>query len=108
MLVDENELAEGHTYCKVRTVDPSPDHNLVAYAVDFTGAWVWDLYVKDLRTGQIVSGPIANTAYSSAWASDNRSLFYTVFDHAHRAHKLFCHTVGQDGSQDRAGVSRTG
>ena len=27
LLVDENELAEGHTYCKVRTVAPSPDHN---------------------------------------------------------------------------------
>ena len=101
ILLDENKLAEGHTYCKVRSVEPSPDHNLIAYAVDFTGAWVWDLYVKDLHTGELVSGPIANTAYSSAWANDNRSLFYTVFDHAHRACKVFCHTVGQADSRDR-------
>ena len=97
ILLDENELAQGHAYCRVRTVDPSPDHNLIAYAVDVTGALMWDLYVKDLHSGQIISGPISNTAWTSAWASDNRSLFYTTFDHAHRAYKLFRHMVGQAG-----------
>jgi protease II len=44
VLVDENALAEGHAYCRVYLFDPSPDHTLLAYSVDTTGAWVFDLY----------------------------------------------------------------
>lgn len=100
VLVDENALAEGHTYCRVFLLEPSPDSSLLAYAVDTTGAWMFDLFVKDLRTGKIVSGPIPRTAWSVAWASDSRTLFYTVFDDAHRAFKLFRHTAGNDPAND--------
>lgn len=100
LLVDENTLAEGHAYCRVDLFEPSPDHTLLAYAVDTTGAYVYDLYVKDLRTGEIVDGPIPKVAWSVAWANDNRTLFYTIFDDAHRAYKLFRHVVGQDPAHD--------
>ena len=100
VLVDENELARGLTYCRVLVLQPSPDHNLLAYSVDTTGAFVFDLYVKDLRTGAILTGPIANTGWSMAWASDNRTLFYTVFDASHRPFKLLRHRVGTDPTSD--------
>jgi oligopeptidase B len=94
VLLDENALAAGLDYCRVHRCEPSPDHSLMAYSVDTTGAWVFELYVKDLRTGATLAGPIPNTAWSFAWASDNRTLFYTVFDDAHRAYKLLRHTLG--------------
>jgi oligopeptidase B len=100
ILVDENALAEGHTYCRVAVFEPSPDNSHLAYAVDTTGAWVFDLFVKDLRTGELISGPIPNTAWKVAWASDSRTLFYTLFDDAHRPFKLMRHVIGQDPSQD--------
>jgi oligopeptidase B len=98
--LDENALAEGHAYCRVFTFEPSPDQNLLAYSVDTTGALVFDLYVKDLQSGALLTGPIANTSWTAAWASDNRTLFYTVFDDAHRAYKLFRHAVGDDPTND--------
>lgn len=94
VLVDENQLAEGHSYCRVYIAEPSPDNTLLAYAVDLTGAWVFNLVVLDMQTRQIVNAPIPNTAWSVAWASDSRTLFYTVFDDAHRAYQLLRHTVG--------------
>lgn len=94
ILLDENALAEGHEYCRVSGFEPSPDQSLLAYSVDFTGSWVFDLYVLDLSTGQIVAGPIPNTAWTLAWASDNRTLFYTVFDKAHRSYQALRHVVG--------------
>src|SRR5262245_39241958 len=117
-LLDENALAEGQSYCRVMVFEPSPDHNLLAYSVDTTGAWVFDLYLKNLRTGELLAGPIADTAWSVAWASDNRTLFYTLFDEAHRSYKLFRHTIGSDPAGDaliyhepddayRIGVERT-
>jgi oligopeptidase B len=99
-LLDENALAEGQAYCRVMVFEPSPSHDLLAYSVDTTGAWVFDLYIKDLRTGELLAGPIPNTAWSVAWASDNRTLLYTVFDDAHRSYKLFRHTIGGDLAGD--------
>jgi oligopeptidase B len=100
VLLDENVLAEGHSYCRVAVFEPSPDNTLLAYAVDTTGSWVFDLFIQDLRTGQLTGAPIPNTAYAVAWASDCHTLFHTVFDDAHRSYKLFRHTVGDDPSHD--------
>jgi oligopeptidase B len=58
------------------------------------------LYVKNLRTGERVSGPIPNTAWGAAWAGDSRTFFYTVFDAAHRPFKLFRHVPGADPRDD--------
>jgi oligopeptidase B len=99
VLLDENALAEGEAYCHVLVFEPSPDHNWLAYSVDTTGARVYDLYVKNLRTGQQVSGPIRNTAWGVAWAGNSDTLFYTVFDAAHRPFKLFRH-IPRAGRRD--------
>ncbi len=58
VILDENELARGQAYTFVGAFVPSPDHRYLAYAVDHTGAWVWDLFVKDLETGQLVTDRI--------------------------------------------------
>ncbi len=100
VLLDENELARGQAYTFVGVFVPSPDHRLLAYAVDTTGAWVFDLYVKDLETGQVVTDHIPGIARTAAWASDNRTLFYTSFNESHRPHKVFRHVVGQDPRHD--------
>ncbi len=97
VLLDENALAQGKAYCRVWVYEPSPDNNLLAYSVDTTGSLVFDLFVKDMRSGALLAGPIPNTAWSAAWASDSRSLFYTVFDQAHRPYQLFRHSLGEAG-----------
>jgi oligopeptidase B len=97
ILLDENALAVGQPYCRVLTFEPSPDHTLLAYSVDTTGSLVFDLYIKDLRSGEQLAGPIPQVAMTAVWANDNRTLFYTVFDASHRAYKLFCHTLGEAG-----------
>jgi oligopeptidase B len=100
ILVDENALAEGKFYCRIQVLEPSPDHSLLAYSVDFSGAAIFDLYILDACSGALLDGPIPNTAYTAAWASDSRTLFYTVFDSAHRPHKLLRHTVGAPPGTD--------
>jgi oligopeptidase B len=95
ILLDENALAVGQPFCHVQSFEPSPDHNLLAYSVDTTGSRVFDLYVKDLGSGNLLAGPIPQVAYTVAWI-DNRTLAYTVFDAAHRPYKLFSHTLGED------------
>lgn len=100
ILLDENVLAEGKEYTRIFYADPSPDNRLLAYGVDDTGSLVFNIYIMDMQTGETLSGPIPNGAWSIAWASDNQTLFYTVFDDSHRAYRLMRHTLGTDHNDD--------
>lgn len=101
IILDVNQLAEGKPYCRLQVYEPSPDQRLLAYSVDHTGSLIYDLYIKDLSTGQVVDGPIANTAWNIAWASDSRTLFYPVFNAAHRPYQLYRHQAGVAPQEDQ-------
>jgi oligopeptidase B len=96
VLLDVNQLAEGKSFCRLGPFKLSPDHNMVAYGLDTTGAIVYDLFVKDLRTGELLPDTVANMAWSLEWGEDGRTLYYTLFDHAHRPYQLYQHTLGAD------------
>ncbi len=99
IILDENQLAEGHSYCRAFLLAPSPNNHLLVYTVDTTGSLIFDLFIKDLTTGQIIMGPIPQTAWTVAWGNDNQTLFYTVFDASHRSHQLYSLQVGQPASE---------
>lgn len=94
ILLDENALAEGHKYCRVGNFSVSPNHQLLAYSVDFDGDEMYTIRVKDLRTGEHLSDEIPKTYYTLEWADDNATFFYTVLDEALRPYKIFRHTLG--------------
>ena len=49
ILLDVNQLAQGHTFMTVAAFAVSPDGNLLAYSYDNTGFRQFSLAVKDLR-----------------------------------------------------------
>ncbi|MCU0491417.1 MAG: S9 family peptidase, partial [Chloroflexaceae bacterium] len=100
LLLDVNQLAEGQAFCRIGAFAASPDHRMLAYSVDTTGAIVFTLYVKNLETGELLAEQIPNTAGGIAWANDNRTLYYTVFDDSHRPYQLYRHTLGSDPASD--------
>jgi oligopeptidase B len=100
VLLDQNPLANSYSYFRLGVSAVSPDHQLLAYAVDTSGAEEFTLYVKDLCTGELYPESIPNTSHSVAWANDSRTLFYTVLDEAHRPCRLYRHLVGTNPSED--------
>ncbi|MEZ4709507.1 MAG: S9 family peptidase [Caldilineaceae bacterium] len=100
ILLDENALAQGQEYLRVGVFEPSPDHSLLAYSVDFSGAERYTLYVKDLRTGELRADAIPNVFYSVEWANDNATIFYTTQDDAWRPYQLLRHRLGDDPAND--------
>src|SRR5207237_1377724 len=59
-----------------------------------TGFRQFTLEMKDLRTGTIFPERVERVT-SVAWASDNRTLFYTVEDETtKRSHRLYRHVLG--------------
>jgi oligopeptidase B len=100
VLLDQNPLAANHAYFKLGVREVSPDHRLLAYSVDLSGAEDFTLYVKDLTTGRLLAESIGNTSLGVTWANDSRTLFYTLLDHAHRPCRLYRHTVGASPTTD--------
>ena len=100
ILLDLNPLAAGHEYFRLGGFEVSPDHRLLAWSADTTGAESFTLYVKDLETGALLSESIPNVSPSVAWANDSRTLFYVVLDQARRPCRLFRHRLGDQPSSD--------
>jgi oligopeptidase B len=100
ILLDQNFLAAAHTYFRVGVSAVSPDHKLLAYAVDTSGGEEFTLHIKDLTTGELLDEAISGTSLGVAWANDSRTLFYTVLDRAHRPCRLYRHVVGSSPSTD--------
>jgi oligopeptidase B len=100
ILLDQNPLAALHGHFRLGAKAVSPDHRLLAYSVDTSGAEEFTLYIKDLATGELFSESIVNTSHGVAWANDSRTLFYTVLDKARRPCRLYRHLVGRNPSED--------
>lgn len=100
ILLDQNPLAAGHAYFRLGAFEVSPDHRLLAYSADTSGAESFTLVVKDLDTGELLPESLGNTSPSAAWANDSRTLFYTVLDDSRRPCRLFRHTLRTDPASD--------
>ncbi len=100
VLLDENLLAEGHDYLDVGAYRVSPDDHLLAYTVDTNGSEKYTIYIRDLKTGELLSDRVPNVYYSLEWGNDNKTIFYTVLDEAMRPYKLFRHSLGEDYTGD--------
>ena len=99
ILVDENAMADGKKYFRIGNFSVSPNHQLLAYSVDFDGDEEYTIHVKDLPTGDLLADEIPNTYYSLEWGNDNATFFYTVLDAAKRPHKIFRHRLGVKSDQ---------
>jgi oligopeptidase B len=100
VLLDENVLAQGHSYFRIGLRRVSPNQKLLAYNVDTSGAESFVMMVKDLATGNVLEDRVPNTTYGIEWANDNRTLFYTTFDSAKRPYRLYRHALGTPASAD--------
>lgn len=59
ILLDENAEAAAHAFYMVGGFEVSPDHALLAYAVDTKGGESYTLHVRELATGkQLLKTPI--------------------------------------------------
>lgn len=100
VLLDQNQLAEGHDYFDLGILSISPNHQILAYAVDTSGAERFTLYFLDLTTRTFYPETVEDVYYSFVWANDNRTVFYTQVDEATRPYKLFRHTLGSAADTD--------
>lgn len=76
VLLDVNKLAEGHEYFQVGRFAVSTNNKIMAYSSDDNGRRIYDIYFKDLDSGNMLSDKLSETNGALVWANDNQHLFY--------------------------------
>ena len=101
ILFDVNEMAKGHSYYNLSGLNVSEDNNLVSFGVDTLSRRKYDIFIKNLKTGEIYPERIPLTTGSATWGSDNKTLFYTRKDEKTlRADRIYRHTLSTDPITD--------
>jgi oligopeptidase B len=94
VILDCNQLAEGHPFFAIAFDLVSPDGNCLAYATNNDGDEVYVLRFKNLLTGETLPEEVPDVYYSAAWASDNKTFYYTTLDSTKRPFRLWRHVIG--------------
>lgn len=94
VLLDSNELAEGHEFFALGAFSVSHDGSLLAYSVDTVGDERYTLRFKDLRTGELLADEIARTAPGATWSLDGTHVFYQTVDESWRPDTVWRHRLG--------------
>jgi oligopeptidase B len=100
VLLDANTVAAETGFADIGVREPSPDGSLLAWSADVSGAEIYELRIRDLRTGEDLPDLIARSVPGLAWSADSRHLFYLVPDDLHRAFQVWRHHLGTPAGAD--------
>ncbi len=101
IVLDENELAADCGYFDLGDFAVCPRHRLVAYTVDTKGDEFYQLFVKNIETGEIVEGPIEDVSEDICWSEDATGVFYVRVDDNSRPYAACLHVLGTPVLEDR-------
>ncbi|MGO8842873.1 MAG: S9 family peptidase [Methyloceanibacter sp.] len=96
LLIDGNALARDHAYFRIANASHSPDHKLIAYAVDTKGSEFFTIQIIEAESGAVVDARIADNNGAFEWASDSRTLLYIWLDDEHRPRRVLRHDIGTE------------
>jgi len=99
VILDENVIGAGKKFNGVSSLQASPGGSRLIYLHDTTALRVYTLYVRDLRTGQLLGDSISAVVPSVAWGSDE-VFFYQTADSARRANAVWRHVLGTPRASD--------
>jgi oligopeptidase B len=101
IILDVNELAEGFEFYQVGRLSRSPDHRILAFPADTTGAEKYIIRFKNLDTGEFLTDELYPVR-GVTWAEDNRTLFYTrpVDPDIETPYQCYRHILGTSQDED--------
>ena len=88
IILDCDAQAKDTKFFDLGDVSHSPDHNWLAYSVDDKGSENYEVFLRDLTTGDVTSTGIDRSAGALVWAADNRTLFWVERDENQRPYAV--------------------
>jgi len=101
VMLNVNDLAEGHGYYAATGLRVSPDNKILAFSEDVVSRRIYTVRFKNLETGEFLPDRINNTDGSGAWANDNKTYFYTTKNEVSLlSEKILRHKLGTNIDDD--------
>ena len=100
IILDGDAEAKGKAYWQLSASAHSPNHLLLAYAVDDKGSELATVRFRNLADGTELPDTIPDTRGGLAWANDSRTLFYVKLDENQRPQSVWRHELGTPVDRD--------
>ena len=108
LILDENELAEGHEYFRLGAFSVSKNGRYLAYSADTNGSERFTARIKDLETGELLADEIPGTLTGLAWVMNDRAIVYGLANDQWRVHDATMHVLGTPIADDTELYRETG
>jgi len=100
VLIDGDALAVGKAFFRLGAIAHSPDHTLLAWSVDETGAELFTIRVRDLARIAELPDTVPETAGDIVWVRDCSAFYYVRLDAQHRPSSVHRHRLGTHVHED--------
>lgn len=100
IILDENKEAKGRDFFRIGGYSISPDHSKVAYTLDLNGSEKFQIYIREIKTGELLDSAVEDVFGETVWDVDNAGLFYVPTGEEWRAEKVYHHKLKTKQSDD--------
>ena len=87
-------------YFGVGDLEVSYNDKFLAYSLDLKGSEYFTIYIRDIKTGSLITEKIENTSGSINFSLDDQYIFYSKLDENHRPRSIFRHRIGSSVNED--------
>ena len=94
ILFDGDKEGEGLAYFDTGEVAHSPDHKLLAAAVDNKGSEFYTITIRNIETGEMLSDTIENTTGDFVWGKNSDVIFWVFRDDNGRPSAVYQRILG--------------
>jgi oligopeptidase B len=101
VVLDFEFLGKDQDYFDPGGFEPSPDHRMIAWSADRTGAERFTIKIRDVAGGRELDDQIESAGTSVVWSRDGRSLLYQPLDKENRSLAVAMHRLGTPQGDDR-------
>ena len=101
VLFDGDEEGIDAEFFDIGAVAHSPDHKLIAYAVDRLGSEYFDIKVRTIETGEERAETVSSTDGNPVWSAGSDAFYYVERDDHQRPKRVKRHQLGTNPDSDQ-------
>ena len=87
-------------YFGVGDLEVSYNDKYLGYSLDLKGSEYFTIYIRNIKTGNLITEKIENTSGSINFSLDDQYIFYSKLDENHRPRSIFRHRIGSSVKED--------
>ncbi len=88
-------------YFGIGDIEVSYNDKYLAYSLDLKGSEYYTIYIRDIKTNELVTEKIEDTSGGVTFSLDDKFIFYSKLDKYHRPREIFRHEIGKSDKEDK-------